>query len=98
MINLHFSKAALCDGIVASRKMRPCLLNKSHRKEGAALQFCFDTKVRPNAPCLGKKGLEPLSLRLSGAYSYQLSYLPRTTLTLSVHIRRTLRQEGLLSY
>lgn len=25
---------------------------------------------------LGKKGLEPLTLRLSGAYSYLLSYLP----------------------
>ena len=27
-------------------------------------------------PVVGKKGLEPLTLRLSGAYSYLLSYLP----------------------
>lgn len=27
---------------------------------------------------LGKKGLEPLTLRLSGVYSNQLSYLPLT--------------------
>ena len=25
---------------------------------------------------MGKKGLEPLTLRLSGVYSYQLSYMP----------------------
>ncbi len=25
---------------------------------------------------MGKKGLEPLTLRLSGTYSHQLSYLP----------------------
>lgn len=25
---------------------------------------------------MGKKGFEPLTLRLSGVYSYQLSYLP----------------------
>lgn len=25
---------------------------------------------------MGKKGLEPLTLRLSGTYSYLLSYLP----------------------
>ena len=25
---------------------------------------------------MGKRGFEPLTLRLSGVYSYQLSYLP----------------------
>ena len=27
---------------------------------------------------MGRKGLEPLTLRLSGVYSYQLSYSPHT--------------------